>query len=123
MRASLTKQYLSGQASPVAGHFPEAREIFTGVQALRPDSEIPLVALGTVAFEEGNFPEAIKKYRDALRLKPGSAHAYAQLAEAQIFQRDTEGARASLAKAISLDPRGQTANFARALLVLADTTK
>src|SRR4051812_7038934 len=106
-----------------AGRFVEAREIFTGVQALRPESEIPLVALGTVAFEEGNFPEAIKKYRDALRLQPGSAYAYAQLAEAQIFHRDTEGARASLEKAISLDPRGQTANLARALLALADTTK
>lgn len=105
-----------------ARRFDDAREIFGGVQALRPESEVPLVALGTVAFDEANFAKAIEIYYDALQLQPNSAYAYAHLGEAQIFLRDKQSARASLEKAISLDPRGEAAKLARSLLVLADAT-
>ena len=101
-------------------HFAEARDIFTGVQVLRPDSEIPLVALGSVDFEEGHFAKAIEGYRKALRVNPNSAYAYAHLGEAQLFQLDKESAHISLQRAISLDPKGESGKFARSLLAFAE---
>jgi Flp pilus assembly protein TadD len=103
-----------------AGKFREAREVFEGVRALRPQSEVPQVALGTVDFEEGNFPEAIRHYQKAITMNPRNAYAYAQLGEAQLFHTDKQGARKSLEIALELDPKGETAKLARALLVLID---
>jgi tetratricopeptide (TPR) repeat protein len=98
----------------------EARDVFKGVRALVPKSEAPEVALGTVAFQEGNFESAGKHYRRALELNPRSAWAYAHLGEAVLFQTDKERARAYLKIAIDLDPRGDYGKLARALLEFAD---
>src|SRR5262249_24715344 len=82
-----------------ARDFREARDVFAGVRALRPQSEVPQIALGTVEFDEGRFQEAIRHYQKAISLNPRSAYAYAQLGEAQLFQMDKQAARASLEKA------------------------
>jgi tetratricopeptide (TPR) repeat protein len=103
-----------------AGKFREAREVFEGVRALRPQSEVPQIALGTVEFDEGRFQEAIRHYQKAISMNPRSAYAYAQLGEAQLFHMDKQAARASLEKALELDPKGEPANLARALLKLTD---
>lgn len=98
----------------------EAREIFKGVRALAPTSDVPEVALGMVAFEEGDFAAARKHYRRAIQLNPRSAWAYAQLGELAIFENYKEEARAYLRVAITLDPRGDCGKLARALLDFAD---
>jgi tetratricopeptide (TPR) repeat protein len=98
----------------------EARDIFKGVRALAPASDVPEVALGTVAFEEGDFEGARKHYRRALELNPRSAWAYAHLGELAIFERNKEEARTHLKAAIDLDPRGDYGKLARALLDFAD---
>src|SRR5262249_27656053 len=98
----------------------EARDIFKGVRALAPASEVPEVALGTVAFQEGNFESAAKHYRRALELNPRSAWACAHLGELTFFQAKIEQARVYLKIAIDLDPRGDYGKLARALLDLAD---
>jgi len=100
--------------------YDEARDIFKGVRALAPASEVPEVALGLVAFQEGNFEGAGRHYRRALELNPRSAWAYAHLGELALFQADKEQARAHLKTAIDLDPRGDYGKLARALLELAD---
>ena len=48
---------------------------------MAPDSEIPVVALGSVAFCEGKFKEAIRHYRKALKHNPESHFARAYLGE------------------------------------------
>jgi tetratricopeptide (TPR) repeat protein len=101
-----------------AGKFREAREVFEGVRALRPQSEVPQIALGAVEFDEGRFQDAIRHYQKAISMNPRSAYAYAQLGEAQLFHADKEGARKSLEIALELDSKGESANLARALLVL-----
>jgi Tfp pilus assembly protein PilF len=103
-----------------AGKFLQAREVFEGVRALRPQSELPQIALGTVDFEEGRFEDAIRRYKKAITMNPRSAYAHAQLGEAQLFQGDKESARASLEKAIDLDPKSENANLARAMLAMVD---
>ena len=100
--------------------YEEARDIFKGVRALAPASEVPEVALGIVAFEQGNFESAAKHYRRALELNPRSAWACAHLGEVTLFQANKEQARVYLKTAIDLDPRGSYGQLARALLDLAD---
>ena len=101
-------------------HFDRAHTIFAGVRALRPDSDVPLVALGTVEFDQGRFASAISEYRKALELNPSSSYAYAHLGEAQLFQMDRTAARESLQTALRLDPRGTSGQFARSLLAIME---
>jgi|SRR6516165_2524974 superkiller protein 3 len=103
-----------------SGKFDEARDTFKGVRVLRPDSEIPEIALGTVSFAEGHFKEAIDLYQKAIQMNPRSAYAYAHLGEAEAFMKDQNSARRSLNKALELDPRGQYGSLARGLLALLD---
>src|SRR5215510_8737374 len=65
--------------------FKEAREVFEGVCALAPESDVPLVALGNVSFVETKFDEAIKTYKKAIEIMPKSAFAKAYLGEALFF--------------------------------------
>jgi tetratricopeptide (TPR) repeat protein len=99
----------------------KARFVFKGVRALLPKSEVPEVALGTVALQEGDFEGARKHYQRALELNPRSAWAYAHFGELVLFQANKEQARAYLKTAIDLDPRGPYGKLARTLLDFADT--
>src|SRR5215472_15884369 len=70
----------------------EAREIFEGVRALASKSEVPEVALGTVAFQQGDIEGAERRYRRALELNSRRAWAYAHLGELALFQANGEQA-------------------------------
>jgi Flp pilus assembly protein TadD len=100
--------------------FSEAREVFTGVRALQPSNEVPEVALGTIAFHEGNHDAARRHYQKALEMNPKSAYALAHLGETEIFAKNKDAARLHLKKAVELDPRGSIGKLARGLLTLAD---
>ena len=100
--------------------FQEARAVFKGVRALRPQNEVAEIALGTVSFEERDFEEAIRHYTKAIAINPRSAYAYAHLGEAQLFQKNEEGARVSLQRALELDPTGEFGNLARALFAFLE---
>lgn len=100
--------------------FEEARQVFEGVSALFPKSEVPEVALGTVAFHQSDFNGALERYSRALELNPSSAYAYAHAGEAYLFKNDKERAKANLEAAIRLDPRSETAAFARYVLQLCE---
>jgi Flp pilus assembly protein TadD len=103
-----------------AGRFDEARDVFRGVRALRPGSEIPEVALGTVCFQQGDFRAASRHYRRALETNPSCALAHAHLGELRLFEKDKDGARGHLKKAVDLDPRGPVRPLADSLLELVE---
>jgi tetratricopeptide (TPR) repeat protein len=101
----------------------EACDVFKGVRAILPHSEVPEVALGTIAFQQGDFESAGRHYRRALDLNPRSAWAYAHLGELALFQTNKDEARTHLKMAIDLDPRGDYGRLARALLDFADVVR
>jgi Flp pilus assembly protein TadD len=101
-----------------AHEFGPAEAVFKGVRELVPSSEVPDVALGTLRFEQGDLPGAVKHYRQALEKNPQSAFAHSHLGEAHLFLREPAAAREHLQKAIGLDPRGETGKFARGLVEL-----
>jgi tetratricopeptide (TPR) repeat protein len=98
-----------------AKRYREAVQVFTGVRALAPQSEVGEVALGSVRFAEGKLDEAIRHYQNALKLNERSAFAHAHLGEAYVFAHDAPAARRHLSAAILLDPRGESGEHARSL--------
>ena len=103
-----------------AGKLKEAREVFAGLQAMRPQHDLPEILLGTVRFREQDFAQAIGHYQKALELNPHSALAYANQAEAEMFRHEFEAARESCRKAIELDADGEAGAHARGLLPVID---
>jgi|SRR3954451_18351894 Flp pilus assembly protein TadD len=106
-----------------AKNFAAARDVFTGVKALRPEQELAEIFLGTVDLQEGKFDAAEVHYREALKLNPRSALAYAHLGECFLFRKDRDEARAQLKTALTLDPLGESGKMARHLLELSDVLK
>jgi tetratricopeptide (TPR) repeat protein len=99
-----------------AGKYQEARDIFRGVMALRPESEIPQIAIGTTLFVEGKLDEAITTYRAGLEKQPESAYAYAHLGEALFMKKEFDSAREALTRAVELDPEGAFGRMASSIL-------
>ncbi len=98
------------------GRFQEAREVFEGVSVLAPESDVPLVALGSVYFGQMKYDLAIKNYRKALGVKPDSAFARAYLGESLFFKGLKDEALTELQKAATLEPTGKSGDFARTLM-------
>ncbi|MBI2343178.1 MAG: tetratricopeptide repeat protein [Deltaproteobacteria bacterium] len=96
--------------------FTEARQVFEGIAVLAPESEIPVVALGSVAFCEGHFKEAIKRYRRALTINAESPFAQAYLGEALFFLGETGAAVRALKAVAGRDAKGKAGAFAASLL-------
>jgi len=59
-----------GYAAAWNGMFDEALKIFTGVNAVRRESEVPLVGIAVVGFISGNLDLAQKALDEALKISP-----------------------------------------------------
>lgn len=94
----------------------EAREVFEGVRSLAPHMDIPAVALGNVAFCEGNIAKALKHYNDALKIDASSLYARVYMGEALLFDGKHEEGLALLEQVHREDPRGAAGGFAIALI-------
>jgi tetratricopeptide (TPR) repeat protein len=93
----------------------EAEEVFAGVAALLPESDVPLVALGNLEFAQGRAQRALKHHQEALKLRPDSAIAQAHVGEALLWLKKTKEGLQALDKALAMDPEGPAGRFARAL--------
>lgn len=102
------------------GKHKDAEEVFAGVAALLPHSDVPHVALGNLEFAQGRFQRALKHHQEALKLKPASALAQAHVGEALLFLKKTADGVKALRTAIDMEPDGMPATFAKALLAAHD---
>ena len=98
------------------GEFGKAREIFAGAAALMPKSEVPQLALGTLEFVQGKHDKALQAYRAAQRLAPTSGLPRAHAGEALLFMGKLSEAVKELKAALEIEPEGDGAKLARALL-------
>jgi tetratricopeptide (TPR) repeat protein len=96
--------------------FKEAKEVFEGASILVPNSEVPLVALGSVFFAQEKFDQAINWYRKALQKNPDSPFAKSYYGEALFFKGKKKEAVEVLLETVDMDPDGQSGIFAQALL-------
>ena len=93
----------------------EAEEVFNGVAALIPHSEVPHIPLGHIYFAQGHFNPALKANQKAVELNPNSAAAHAAVGEILFFLNQNDKAIAALDKAIACEPDSPAASFAKAL--------
>jgi tetratricopeptide (TPR) repeat protein len=98
------------------GRFDHAREVFGGAAALLPKSEVPHLALGTLEFAQGHHDKALQQYRKAQQIAPKSGLPRAHAGEALLFLNKPAEAVKELKAAIQIDPDGDGARLALALL-------
>lgn len=98
------------------GRFDHAREVFAGAAALLPRSEVPRLALGTLEFAQGRHDKALQEYRKAQGLAPKSGLPRAHAGEALLFLYKPAEAERELKAAIEVEPDGDGARLAQALL-------
>src|SRR4028118_422790 len=96
--------------------FDDAAQIFKGVAEMLPQSDVPLVALGTVEFQQRNFAAAHEAYEQALQVKPNSLFARVHRAEATLFEGNRQKAESELNEIIASDPQSPHSRTAQALL-------
>lgn len=94
----------------------KATEIFQGVAALVPQNEIPLIALGHLAFAQGRFEQALKHNEEALTRNPNSSLAKAHKGESLMFLGKHEEAMALLNEVLGDDNEGVSQGFVQALI-------
>lgn len=102
------------------GQYEKAKEVFTGVAALMPKSEIPQIALGTLEFAQGRHDKALQAYRAAQRLAPRSGLPRAHVGEALLFMGKVNEAVKELKAAQDVEPEGDGAKLAAALMAAKD---
>jgi tetratricopeptide (TPR) repeat protein len=102
------------------GKWDEASDVFTGAAALLPKSEVPQLALGTLEFAQGRHDKALQSYRKAQQLAPKSGLPRAHAGEALLFMGKTTEATKELNAAVEIEPDGDGARLARALLAAKD---
>jgi predicted Zn-dependent protease len=98
------------------GRLDEAETIFRGMAELVSNSELPLVALGSIQLRRGEFTSAQEYCEQGLRRHPLSLYARVHRAEALLFQQRREEAEAELREIIASDPDSPHSRTARALL-------
>lgn len=106
----------SGLVLREAGRLDEAEKIFEGVRELVPKSEVPLVALSSLAVRRGDFDEALRLCAEALKTDPTSVFARVHHAEVLLYQQRREEAVAELQQIIETAPESPHTQTARALL-------
>jgi len=94
----------------------KASEIFQGVASLVPHNEVPLIALGHLAFAQGRFDQALKHNEEALKRNPESSLAKAHKGESLMFLGKHEEAMAILNEVLSEDENGVSHGFVKALI-------
>ena len=118
-----------------AGNLQAARSIFEGLRALNPNDPYFHVALGSIAQRSANYAEAIGHYRSSVKLYSQDAGAWTNLGESLLLrsceQQDAgqaedataafEEALDALARAIALDPDGDSGPGRRARVLVSFT--
>ncbi len=98
------------------GFSDEARTIFRGVAAARPESEYPLIGLAVVEMNEGNLQEAVRLLEKARKLNPESWLAASFMGLAYKLSGETTKSRAVLEEVVARAKDATAVSMARALL-------
>lgn len=109
----------SGLVLREAGRLDEAEKIFLGVNELVPHSDVPLIALSSIAARRGDFEEALRLCDKALQKVPESLFARVNRAEILLYQQKREEAELELREIIETDPDSPHSRTAEVLLDVA----
>ncbi len=102
-----------GQAYAQRGQVTEAVASLNRAKKLAPTDPTPAAALAEVQSQAGNYSAAAQAYDEALRLSGGGLFAskgilYRALAETQLSARNSDGAIATVARALAEEPASKS---------------
>lgn len=86
------------------GDLAEARLQFEKMRALCPDHPMPLINLGTIAFQSGRLKQSAELLLQATKMDPTSAQGWTLLGMVRVYQDQPDQALAALAQAVILSP-------------------
>ena len=86
------------------GDLAQARLQFEKMRALCPEHPMPLINLGTIAFQSGRLKDSAELLIQATRLAPASSEAWSMLGMVRVYQNLPNEALAALAQAALLSP-------------------
>lgn len=109
----------SGLVLREMGRLDEAEKIFFGVHELVPESDVPLVALSSIAVRRGDLDKALDFCEEGLRCQPGSLYAKVNHAEILLYQKKRDEAEAELREIIETAPESPHSRTAQSLLDVA----
>ncbi|HEV8241116.1 MAG TPA: tetratricopeptide repeat protein [Thermoanaerobaculia bacterium] len=94
----------------------DSETVFRRMVAVTRGTHFGHLNLANVLAESGRLPEAVREYREAIRLRPDVALAWTGLGAALRRQGDTAGARAALERALQQSPDLSAAHLQLAAL-------
>jgi len=90
------------------GHWKDSRTLFERALAVTADNDVMHYNLGVVLTEQGRFDEALRHYREALRIRPGYAKAHNNLGSLLALRGRTKEAAGHFVQAIQSAPNDPT---------------
>ena len=103
-----------------ASRFEDAEAVFNGCIELMPDSEVPLVGLGTVFLQKGEYEKGLEQCKKAVKTHSESPYARLHLGEALLFNNRVEEAKAQLESVIAEKRDSTFARTASRILAVAN---
>jgi predicted Zn-dependent protease len=111
----------SGLILREAGRLDEAEKIFAGVREIVPESDVPLVALSSIAVRRGDFETALRLCEEAMQNAPNSVFAQVNHAEILLYQKKYDEADRELREIIENNPDSAHKRTAESLLEVMRT--
>ena len=103
--------YNLGHALTSLGQFEKALDAFGYVAAIDEDFDGSSICSGDVLYMMERYPEALTSYQEAIKISKPNKELYLKAAECYGKMKEFSKARATLRKAISLDPYFDEAFF------------
>lgn len=105
-----------GMVAAGNGLFADAEAIFNGVQAIRPESELPLVGRAIIRMQVKKYPEALFLLREAMEKNPESDLAMSFLGAALHLSGMNQASREVLGQVVDAGGNPQAVELAKSLL-------
>ncbi len=112
---------LAGQNLLRINEFVRAKDDLENAARVNPDLPGVQLALGQAREKNADYTGAIQAFGKAVAQNPKDFAAWLGLGGDQYFERDLDGARTSLKRALAIDPRSAPALYALALVDKAQT--
>jgi len=109
----------SGLVLREAGRLDEAEKVFEGVREVVPESDVPLIALSSIAVKRQDFDRALQFCEEAMNQESNSVFAQVNHAEILLYQKKVDDAERELTEIIRTNP--QDSPHCRRAKLLLDT--
>ena len=110
--------FLLGQTLQVVGHDTEAGQFLSQAGRIRPDWAEPLIALGQLHYDRGEYRESLAAFRNVVQISPQDGSAWLTIAHLEQIAKNHKEAAQAAREVVQLAPESEQAH-----LILADSLR